>query len=66
MTERCRTYNETLRYVEQEEKNGTVLVIQPQEPLTVGRMERNPQKLEKLYLQGYEDARKSIERINQF
>jgi predicted patatin/cPLA2 family phospholipase len=66
LTERCRTYNETLCYVEQEEKNGTVLVIQPQEPLTVGRMERNPQKLEKLYLQGYEDARKSIERINQF
>lgn len=66
LTERCRTYNETLRYVEQEEKNGTVLVIQPQEPLTVGRMERNPQKLEKLYLQGYEEARKSIERINQF
>lgn len=66
LTERCRTYNETLRYVEQEEKNGTVLVIQPQEPLTVGRMERNPQKLEKLYLQGYADARKSFERINQF
>jgi predicted patatin/cPLA2 family phospholipase len=66
LTERCWTYNETLRYVEQEEKNGTVLVIQPQEPLTVGRMERNPQKLEKLYLQGYEDARKSFERINQF
>ncbi|WP_264738248.1 patatin family protein [Cytobacillus firmus] len=66
LAERFRTYNETLRYVEQEEKNGTVLVIQPQEPLTVGRMERNPQKLEKLYLQGYEDARKSFKRINQF
>ncbi|MBU8771165.1 patatin-like phospholipase family protein [Cytobacillus oceanisediminis] len=66
LAERFWTYNETLRYVEQEEKNGTVLVIQPQEPLTVGRMERNPQKLEKLYLQGYEDARKSFERINQF
>ncbi|RBP87039.1 putative patatin/cPLA2 family phospholipase [Cytobacillus firmus] len=66
LEERYRTYNETLRYVEQEEKKGTVLVIQPQEPLTVGRMERNPQKLEKLYLQGYEDARKSFERINQF
>ncbi|MBX9972632.1 patatin family protein [Cytobacillus firmus] len=66
LAERFWTYNETLRYVEQEEKNGTVLVIQPQEPLIVGRMERNPQKLEKLYLQGYEDARKSFERINQF
>ncbi|MBN8200088.1 MULTISPECIES: patatin-like phospholipase family protein [Bacillaceae] len=66
LAERCRTYNDTLRYVEQEEKNGTVLVIQPQEPLTVGRMERNPQKLEKLYLQGYEDARTSFDRINQF
>lgn len=66
LAERYLTYNETLRYVEQEEKKGTVLVVQPQEPLTVGRMERNPQKLDKLYLQGYNDARKSIERINQF
>lgn len=66
LAERYLTYNETLRYVEQEEKKGTVLVVQPQEPFTVGRMERNPQKLDKLYLQGYNDARKSFERINQF
>ncbi|MCM3704944.1 MULTISPECIES: patatin-like phospholipase family protein [Cytobacillus] len=66
LAERYLTYNETLRYVEQEEKKGTVLVVQPQEPLQVGRMERNPQKLEKLYLQGYDDARNSFERINQF
>lgn len=66
LSARHQIYNETLRYLEKEEKNGTVLVIQPEEPLTVGRMERNPKKLEKLYMQGYEDARKSYERIEHF
>jgi predicted patatin/cPLA2 family phospholipase len=66
LSARYQIYNETLRYLEQEEKKGTVLVVQPQEPLAVGRMERDPRKLEKLYLNGYEDARRSFEKIKQF
>lgn len=56
-------YNETIQYIEEEEKKGNVIVIRPEQPVDVGRMERNPHKLEKLYVQGYEDARKYKDKI---
>lgn len=63
LAERYQKYNDTIRYLEEEEKNGRVVIIQPQEPLEVGRMERDPRKLEKLYMSGYEDAKKYGDRI---
>ncbi len=55
---RYQVYNDTLTYLKEEEQKGNVLIIRPTEPLEVGRMERNPTKLERLYHQGYEDAKK--------
>ncbi|MFE8695852.1 patatin family protein [Cytobacillus sp. FJAT-53684] len=63
LASRYQKYNDTIRYLEEEERNGRVLIIQPQEPLEVGRMERDPRKLEKLYLKGFEDAKKYKDRI---
>ncbi|SEN59693.1 Predicted phospholipase, patatin/cPLA2 family [Mesobacillus persicus] len=63
MAKRYQVYNDTLSYLTEEERNGNVLIIRPTEPLEVGRMERNPAKLEKLYLLGYEDARKIESRL---
>ena len=60
---RYQIYNETVEYLEQEEKQGNVLLIRPTQPLKVGRMERNPQRLEELYNQGYEDARTAMSSI---
>ncbi|MEH7075386.1 patatin-like phospholipase family protein [Neobacillus drentensis] len=60
---RYQIYNETVEYLEQEEKKGNVLLIRPTQPLKVGRMERNPQRLEELYNQGYEDARTAMSSI---
>ncbi|MEI2357941.1 patatin family protein [Mesobacillus zeae] len=60
---RYRKYNESVRYVEEEEKKGNALIIRPKQPLQVGRMERNPQKLENLYIQGYEDANQALARL---
>ncbi|PLR98846.1 patatin-like phospholipase family protein [Bacillus sp. T33-2] len=57
---RYKLYNETIKYIVEQEEKGDVLVIRPSQPLEVGRMERNPEKLEKLYLQGYEDAKKYV------
>ncbi|WP_042355401.1 patatin-like phospholipase family protein [Bacillus rubiinfantis] len=59
-------YNETLDYLEEEEKHEKVLLIRPTQPLTVGRMERNPAKLEVLYNQGYLDAKQSVDRVLAF
>ncbi|MFC5468297.1 patatin family protein [Cohnella suwonensis] len=50
-------YNGTVDYVLERERNGSCFVIRPLEPLAVGRMERDPAKLDALYKQGYEDAR---------
>ncbi|MGD6879409.1 patatin-like phospholipase family protein [Bacillus infantis] len=66
MENRYRQYNQTLGYLAEEEQKGTTLVIQPSEPLEVGRMERNPAKLEHLYNQGYSDAKKQYGRIQSF
>ena len=63
---RYRIYNETVSYLEQEEKNGNVLIIRPNEPLKVGRMERNPQRLAELYHQGYEDAKDAMKQIENY
>ncbi|MFL6562556.1 MAG: patatin family protein [Bacillus sp. (in: firmicutes)] len=60
---RYQIYNETVEYLEMEEKKGNVLIIRPTLPLKVGRMERNPQRLEELYNQGYEDARSAMSSI---
>lgn len=60
---RYQIYNETVEYIEKEEKKGNVLIIRPSQPLKVGRMERNPQRLEELYNQGYEDAKASMSTI---
>ncbi|RIW35118.1 patatin family protein [Bacillus salacetis] len=56
MVQRYRRYNETVDYLEKEEEKGNVFIIRPNLPLKVGRIERNPRKLEDLYNQGYSDA----------
>ncbi|WP_040208628.1 patatin-like phospholipase family protein [Neobacillus jeddahensis] len=66
LRKRYQTYNDTVAYLEEEEKAGNVLIIRPTEPLKVGRMERDPQKLEELYNQGYADAKKSMANIHQY
>ncbi len=63
---RYQIYNETVAYLEKEEKEGNAFVIRPQKMLKVGRMERNPSRLEELYIQGYEDAKASLSRIVDF
>jgi predicted patatin/cPLA2 family phospholipase len=63
LAKRYQVYNDTIAFINEEEKKGNVMIIRPTEPLEVGRIERNPVKLEKLYQQGYEDARKAKGRL---
>jgi predicted patatin/cPLA2 family phospholipase len=60
MLRRHETYNGTLASISEREQSGAAFVIRPQQPMAVGRMERDPAKLDALYLQGYEDAKKSM------
>ncbi|MGD7021838.1 patatin-like phospholipase family protein [Rossellomorea vietnamensis] len=63
MMNRYKVYNETVEYLEKEEEKGSVFIIRPEMPLKVGRIERNPRKLEELYNQGYGDARLRFEEL---
>jgi predicted patatin/cPLA2 family phospholipase len=63
MMKRYKVYNDTVEYLEREEEKGNVFIIRPQMPLKVGRIERNPQKLEELYNQGYSDAQSNFEKL---
>lgn len=49
-------YNEQIALVEQLEEAGAITVIRPQRPITVGRMERDINKLIALYDEGYQCA----------
>ena len=51
-------YNQQIALVEELEERGEIIVIRPEKPITVDRMERNTDKLLALYNEGYECASK--------
>ena len=59
---RNKIYNEQLAMVERLEDEGKIIVIRPEEPIVVGRMETRTKKLTDLYHQGYACAKKVMER----
>ena len=58
---RNQIYNEQLELVERLEEEGKIIVIRPERPIVVGRMETSVKKLTDLYEQGYACAKKVIE-----
>lgn len=50
---RIKTYNNQLEYVERLEDEGRIFCIRPKRPIEVGRIEKNTNKLEALYEEGY-------------
>lgn len=58
---RNKLYNEQLELVERLEEEGKIIVIRPEKPIVVGRMETSVKKLTDLYNQGYECAQKVME-----
>lgn len=66
MKKRPRVYNETLDYIWQSETKGDTLVICPEEPLIIERIEHDPEKLCKVYEIGRETGMKYLETIKCF
>lgn len=58
---RNKAYNEQLAMVERLEDEGKIIVICPEQPIVVDRMETSTQKLTDLYLEGYACAQKVME-----
>ncbi len=66
MENRHNEYNETLELIAEREKSGDVLVIRPEEPLEIGRIEHNPDVMQKVYEKGRAVAEKRLEEIKNF
>lgn len=49
-------YNQTLDQLQEMEKQGRVFIIRPHQPPQIGRMEKDPEKVQQLYDMGYQDA----------
>ena len=56
LSERNAVYNQTMDLIESLEAEGRILVIRPERPIEVGRMEKDTDKLTALYQEGYEIA----------
>jgi predicted patatin/cPLA2 family phospholipase len=63
LTKRHHHYNETLTYIEQQQKNGNAFIIRPSETLKVGSIERKTDKLTELYELGLRDAEAVFEQL---
>lgn len=66
MERRHQVYNETLAYIEQREREGKLLVIQPREELPVRRVEKDPKRLREAYGLGRTEAERRLSEIRQF
>ncbi|MGN0316969.1 MAG: patatin family protein [Lachnospira sp.] len=53
-------YNDTTEYIRKQEEDRKVFVIRPPKALEVGKMEKNPDRLEEVYQLGRETALKEL------
>ena len=66
MERRHEMYAYEQRLVFESEKQGNTLVLCPDAPLEVGRIEHDPEKLQKAYDEGRNIALRALERIKEF
>lgn len=59
-------YNKTLDDLARLEKEGKVFIIRPTKPVTISRVEKNKEKLQALYDEGYADAKAKYEAMMAF
>ena len=66
LKERHSVYNKSVRLLTRMEKKGEIYCIRPSKPLSIGRLETDPDKLQQVYDLGYEDALKEMESVRQY
>ena len=66
MKNRHETYNETLEYIDQKEKDGSILVIRPEAALPIKRTEKDPKALTAVYEIGRKIATERLAEIKSF
>ncbi len=63
MANRHIAYNEMLDYLKAQEEKGQAFVIRPRKASDVGRIEKDKEKLRRLYEEGYQDAEEGYGRM---
>lgn len=66
MANRHINYNNSLDKIESEVSNGRAFVIRPSVDMSIDRLEKNRDKLDELYNLGYNDAKKSYDKLLNF
>ena len=63
---RYQDYNNTVERIVELEKQGKVLVIRPDEEITIKRLEKDTDKLQHVYDLGIKNGKESIERVKNY
>ncbi len=63
MLKRHDSYNRQLELCEELERQGKAIIVRPQKPLQIERMDNDTQKLLALYDEGIEEGRSAIEKL---
>ncbi len=66
MKARCDMYNETMDYIEAEEKAGRLFLLRPQVDAQIDRLEKDKDKLNALYEEGYKEAELRYEALMEY
>lgn len=66
MEKRHLVYNQTLAYIEEQEKLGKLFVIRPPHKLQIGKVEKDPNKLKEIYDIGRETVAPQVLAIKEF
>lgn len=66
MARRHEQYNEATAAIREKERRGALFVLRPEAPLDVGRVEHDPEKLQKAYDHGRAVAEKRLEALKEF
>jgi len=66
MENRYKNYNDTLDFLEEEEKKGSVYVIRPPKELEIGRIEKDKEVLKEIYETGYNEAKRVLGELKTF
>ncbi|MCR4855330.1 MAG: acylphosphatase [Erysipelotrichaceae bacterium] len=66
MAKRHIIYNRETAQIYEDQKDGLVFVIQPPESLKIGRTEKDPEELERVYQIGRKEAKDHLEELKKF
>ena len=59
-------YNDTLEYIRSKEEAGELLVVRPEEPLNIKKVEKNPEELRRVYELGRAAGQRRLAEIREF